>query len=510
MRDQDRQGQSPLSVRTGESATGRGYPGGGGGSPGDEWWTESMRPERPPRQQGRGKALLVALAVVVIAGGIGGFGIYQSHRTAPPRKVSTRQATPAPIQALLSIDASISESCPTGIAWSPDGLTLAVAADGEQTQCDTADPGRTQDVTLYDARTGAQLKRINIFLTLQQLKVNAGSAYAMQPSWSPDGSMIVVPFDLLDTTGQHSGLIVIPTGRDAPRVVIDTADTQLVLAVWNLKTGKLAATQTKALPQALTYTWSADGSIQPGEPVPTRSVTDYTGSPVGQMRGASFSRWRDGWIAPVTRMGYFGAPLAWFHSDVGAFWSPDSQFVAPNYSIATRLPEPAGGWPAELSPQDSACIGLAGGGEGSTVATSLDTTYCAQPALPYPDAAYAAVVASARAGAQITDGSGRMTTVWNGVEVAWRPDGKVLATMLPADDVTAGSATARVTLYDTASGKVLVTLSQAVMERGSQVNSSFYLSWSPTGQQLALVSNGDSRVIVWGASSLAGLPPVGH
>ncbi len=308
MRDQEWRGQRPLSGGTGESATGLGYPGGGNGSQGDEWWTESIPTGRPRRPQRRGKSLLVVLSVVVvIAGGIGGIGVYQGHWTAPPRKIATRPVTPAPIQPLLSIDASISESCPTGIAWSPDGLKIAVAADGEQTQCDTSDPGRTQDVTLYDARTGAQLKRINIFLTLQQLKVNAGGAYAEQPSWSPDGSMIIVPFILLDTTGQHSGLLVISVGRDAPRVLIDTADTQPMLAVWNLKTGKMVAAQTKALPQALTYSWSADGSIQPGEPAPTRSVTAsvtaYTGSPVEQARGASFSRWRSGWIAPVIRMG---------------------------------------------------------------------------------------------------------------------------------------------------------------------------------------------------------------
>ncbi len=140
---------------------------------------------------------------------------------------------------------------------------------------------------------------------------------------------------------------------------------------------------------------------------------------------------------------------------------------------------------------------------------SMENTYCAQSALPYPDAAYARVVAAARAGVQVKDdSSGRAITVWSPVEVAWRPDGKALATMLPADDFAAHPSMVRVTLYDTATGQALTSLSQTVSLPSSQVNGPYYLSWSPTGQQLALVDNGDSRIIVWGASSLASLPPV--
>lgn len=453
--------------------------------------------------------LVVLAALIAIVGALGGFRVSQGHWIFQSGTTSRQPlATLAPIQSLLAIDTSAAETCPTGIAWSPDALKIAVAADGEQSECATSDPGRTQTVIVYDARSGAQLDKFSMYITLQHLKIDANNAYAGQPSWSPDGSMIVVPFDLLDTTGQHSGLLVIPIGHGAPRVLLDTTDTQLVRPIWNIKTGHLVAVQTKALPQALTYTWSADGAIHPQIPPPPAGSTAYTGSPVMRAGDTSFSRWQQGLIAPVLRSGYTSAPFAWFHSDAGAFWSPDGQFVAPNYLLATRVPDPAGASPAALLPQDSTCDEFAavGGGEASDLSSM--TTYCGQPALPYPDAAYAAVVAAARAGFRQQDGSGRSVVAWSPVAVAWRPDGRVLAAMLPADSFATQPSSLRVTLYDTATGKVLATLAQTVMQPSSQTNAPCYLSWSPSGQQLALVNNGDSQVIVWGASSLAVLPPI--
>lgn len=501
-----------MRTRADESASGSTYPSGWGGSAGDDWSVERSQLERRqgPRRRWRSLVVVVA-ALLVIIGGAGGVGISRGHWFLPAGTTSARPtATPGPIQPLLTIDTSASETCPTGIAWSPDALKIAVAADGEQSQCDTADPGRTQAVTLYDTRLGAQLKRVSVYLTLEQLKISANNAYAGQPSWSPDGSTIVLPFALLDTTepAQHSGLLVIPVNSGAPRVLIDTTDTQLVHPIWNLKTGKLVAVQTKALPQALTYSWNADGSIKPAEATPPRSSTDYTGSPVAKAGSTSFSRWRSGTITPVLREGYLGAPFAWFHTDMGALWSPNGQYVAPDYSIETRLPEPVGGapTPAQLQPQDSVCAELALSRGGETSDVSLATSYCGQNALPYPDAAYAAVVAQARAGVQVQGDSGHIVTEWIPVEVAWRTDGKVLATMLPADDFAAHHSSVRVTLYDTATGEVLTTLSQQVTQPGSQTNAPLYLSWSPTGQQLALVNDGDSQIFVWGASSLASLP----
>lgn len=471
---------------------------------------ERARPRRWTGPRRSWQSLVGALAaIIVIIGAIGGFGVYKGHWLSLAGAASARPtATPGRIQSLLSIDTSPSGICPTGLAWSPDALKLAVATDSEQSSCDTSDPGRTQVVTIYDARSGAQLNRFSVFVTLQQLQINASSAYASQPSWSPDGRTIVVPFDLLDATGQHSGLLILPVGRGAPRALIDTADTQLTRPIWNLRSGKLVSTQTEALPPALTYRWSADGGIHPAQGVPVGSGA-YTGSPVEKGDGASFSRWRRGVIAPVSREGYLGAPFAWFHEDTDALWSPDGQFVAPNYSLETRLPDPAGTTSAALIPQDSACSDVASNAvTGGASQASLATTYCGQKAIAYPDAAYATVVAKARAGMPTKLDSGSVVTSWPAVEVAWRPDGKVLATMLPADDVAVHHAAARVTLYDTATGAVLTTLALKTTLPSSQTNMPIYLSWAPTGQQLALVNNGDSQVIVWGASSLASLPPI--
>lgn len=511
--DQDPWRRQPArGDQVGERGADGGYAHGWSGFQDDGWPVERSRIERR-RGQGprrRWRPLLVALAaLLVLAGAIGGQGVYTGHWLSPVGRTSAqRTATPAPILPLLSIDTSTAQICPTGVAWSPDGLTLAVATDGEQSECDTADPGRTQAVILYNARSGAQLKYVDIHETYLQVHVNPSSAFAEQPSWSPDGNRIVVPFLVEGAPPLSVGLLIIPAGSGTPRALLNTTDSELAHPIWNLKTGKLVATQAKALPPALTYRWGADGSIQPEKAIPSGSATAYTGSPVEQVGGASFSRWQRGVIAPVARMGYVGPPFAWFHIDLGVLWSPDGQYVAPNYSIESRLPEPEGGTPAQLQPQDSACAEFASSGVGQTLEASMAPTYCGQPTPPYPDAAYAQVVAAARAGAQEKDSSGRTITGWPLVEVAWRPDGKVLATMLPADDFASHPSSVRVTLYDTATGQVLTTLSQAVTLPSSQTNGPYYLSWSPSGQQLALVNNGDSKIIVWGASSLASLPPI--
>ncbi|MDE3228547.1 MAG: PD40 domain-containing protein [Chloroflexota bacterium] len=470
-----------------------------------DWSVERSRIERQ-RQQGprrQWQPLVVALvALLVIAGAVGSMGVYMGHWLSPAHgKLST--ATPNPILPLLSIDTSQAQSCPTGVAWSPNGLELAVAVDGEESDCSASDPGRTRAVILYNARSGAQLKYFDVHEIYKHLNISVDNAFAEQPSWSPDGSMIVLPFLIEATQPSSVGLLVIPMGSGVPRALLYTTDmAESAHPIWDLKTGKLAALQTKALPPALTYTWGADGSIQPGEAIPPGSSTAYTGSPVTVAGGASLSRWQRGVIWPVARPYYSGPPVAWFHLDVGVLWSPDGRYVAPNYSIVTRLPEPGGRAPMQLLPQDFAPMC----GDFTSVATA--NSYCGQASLPYPDVAYARVVAAARAGIQKKDSSGRTATIWNPVEVAWRPDGKVLATMLPVDDFASFPSQVRVTLYDTATGQTLTTLSQSVPLPSSQTNGPFYLSWSPTGRQLALVNNGDSRIIVWGSSSLASLPPI--
>lgn len=103
-------------------------------------------PEGPRRQW---RPLVVALAaLLVIAGAAGSLGVYTGHWLSPAAR---RTATPEPILPLLSIDTSPAQSCPTGVAWSPDGLKIAVAVDDEGSECDTADPGRTRALILYDA-----------------------------------------------------------------------------------------------------------------------------------------------------------------------------------------------------------------------------------------------------------------------------------------------------------------------------------------------------------------------
>jgi hypothetical protein len=167
---------------------------------------------------------------------------------------------------------------------------------------------------------------------------------------------------------------------------------------------------------------------------------------------------------------------------------------------------------------------------------------CAQPAIPLPDRAFAAVLAAAQAcrpGAPV--GSTFLDYKWTSVPVDWRPDGNVLAAILPGDgfdgtkfDLT--SSFVRVTLYSTATGQPLTTLVALHPTNSYGLTAS---AWSPNGAQFALIQayndissiptpaltpastpSADSTpvtdssrqfpyltiITIWGASSLAALP----
>jgi hypothetical protein len=101
-------------------------------------------------------------------------------------------------------------------------------------------------------------------------------------------------------------------------------------------------------------------------------------------------------------------------------------------------------------------------------------------------------------------------TVYPQIPVAWRSDGKVLAAILPDAAKLSDSFTTlydtHVTLYDTSTGKVLTKLGA---ESWQSTSDAIQQIWSPSGEQLALVDVTESTITIWGASSLASMPPLG-
>jgi len=262
--------------------------------------------------------------------------------------------------------------------------------------------------------------------------------------------------------------------------------------------------------------------------VTTASPSDQSisGSPTSRIGAASISRWRSGVINPGYPPGnagpdYTSPPTGWTFLPPGVVttgfpvWSPDGRFFTVLRATTRLTGAPLDPTQCPINPSD-----LFGG-------------MCAQPAIPLPDRAFAAVFAAAQAGRpgppRQPTGRPPMVLKWTLVSVDWRPDGNVLAAILPGDGLNGGdsdptSSSVRVTLYSTATGQPLTTLVAPHPTNSYGLTAS---AWSPDGAQFALVQSfGDispiatpaptgvgtnpfalSTVItIWGASSLAALP----
>jgi hypothetical protein len=86
--------------------------------------------------------------------------------------------------------------------------------------------------------------------------------------------------------------------------------------------------------------------------------------------------------------------------------------------------------------------------------------------------------------------------------VAWRPDGKLLATILPANGLFAQDTHVTVSLLRTDIGEEIKTLSVAHRNANRAVPFDKPIAWLPSGKQLALSDPDSSRITIWGASKL--------
>jgi hypothetical protein len=115
---------------------------------------------------------------------------------------------------------------------------------------------------------------------------------------------------------------------------------------------------------------------------------------------------------------------------------------------------------------------------------------CEKQRMASPDRAFEAVYQQARAEIRLPSHP-ELAQPKFPVPVAWRPDGKVLATLLPLDGFQGEGSSLRVTL--SASRPANVT------DNDDSIGPTY---WSPAGAQLAIVDAGSNRVTIWGASSL--------
>jgi hypothetical protein len=174
--------------------------------------------------------------------------------------------------------------------------------------------------------------------------------------------------------------------------------------------------------------------VTPDQPAVYAGATpNYTGSPTsGQL-----SRWRSGSIFYTidTAPGSSQRPRAWYLDARLTAWTGQSL-------RAVGFPIPS----------------LLSGGTAAASDCALLAPTCDKQWMASPDRAFDVVYQQARAEIKDPNNPGLLQPNFP-VPVSWRPDGEVLATLPPPDGFYGGGSSLRVTLYDTATGQVIKTLS---------------------------------------------------
>ena len=267
----------------------------------------------------------------------------------------------------------------------------------------------------------------------------------------PDG-IFNVPFEL-----QSYGLL---WALDGARLLLPRFQISLTTNTVTPRIGQATGYfPERALPAALRYRWSPDGKIVPAEAMPPSSPSVRTGAPKSADDGASFSFWQDGALVaiPPYPRGLYAVKAPTYYVTAFTRWSPDgASSVIALPVAATPLQAPSGEtqqlYPADVclvsnvppcspavAPEDVCLVGGA--------------PPCSATIAPYPDEALAHV-AQTIAQTPVADWENQLDFAL----LAWRPDGGVLATMLPGDGFGIGKASIRVSLLDTATGATRTTL----------------------------------------------------
>ncbi len=472
-------------------------------------WSGTPRPLNLSRNLTRrhrlwrlGGAGAVILAVVVVLSSvlhIGPFG----QRAA----LSAQQ----PAQA-LSV-AQIGVTCFTDAAWSPDSSRVALV--GYQGSCVSNDYV-AGIVAIYDASTGhlsswfvpdGDVLGALAGSTLGALPppqpntsaraatqanrasgVKASIIYYEQVIWSPDGQHLALTFSVYALTQylpaallRYDGVLIVQSNGTLTQILWRPQDLTVPLSTeWDLAQGRALATppippyaassafvwDANRAP-ALAFHWGSGGALSADTPLrsgtlPSASSRDLIGNPDGEAR---WSIWQSGVVGIPAQSARF---LTWNTSF--AAWSPDGRYLIDAVGLAARFGDGA------LSPSNQQILAT----------QHLDEL----PLLRVRDVALEQVMQAIPRDS--TDPNARE------VDVAWRPDGRVLA----AYGLTPGGPTGiAVALYDTVNGSRLTTLLPST-NIGESLSTSTLLRWSPNGSYLLLVSAPLGTVTLWGPDDL--------
>jgi Tol biopolymer transport system component len=91
------------------------------------------------------------------------------------------------------------------------------------------------------------------------------------------------------------------------------------------------------------------------------------------------------------------------------------------------------------------------------------------------------------------------------IDVAWSPNGRVLAAVPEENSTNGGAAPAPVTFYDSATAKTLGTLQpqpSTAVTQSAGAGSFYFLRWSADGSHVLVYSRQLDTITIWGPSVL--------
>lgn len=395
-----------------------------------------------------GLALTLALVAVLFGQNLASLAGNALNRVFPP--------PPGPIA-----------TCLHDAQWSPSGNRLAVL--GYTGNCGETMEHIAGVLDIYNSTGQRRIRQIALDTLLEPAEtrlahtVDTDHIALGQVLWLNGEKQLAITFSLPPRTGSGQtttqlGIIVIdPSSANThPNVqfeeILNRYGTSYpipgISLVWDLSTGhtRMIASATQyfyenALPLAYQYAWAEQGID------PSRQVAASVGNPQGD---ESFALWQAGWLTGLsptdaTNPGTNGDAHVFFQANFAAA-SPDGRFVMAPIAMQTLVaPHLSGLTPPQPDNHGALPILLARDLAFLRILQSIPTNTAAQP-ITY---------------------------------IAWRPDGKQVATFNLKNDQ-------KVNIYDCATGRLLKSVSEPPQPSTfSGILSA--LRWSPDGKRLMLL-----------------------
>ncbi|HEY1388813.1 MAG TPA: WD40 repeat domain-containing protein [Ktedonobacterales bacterium] len=426
---------------------------------------EHRSPKRTISWRWRLLAALILVALIVV-----GSAAYLALRPRPTT-AKTHPIKPVVIQSVAD-----GMACWNYVTWSPTSTQVALF--GHHQNCNGASL-----LNIYDAGTGklaTQIDPAKLLATALPQPDAASTAYFSDIAWSPDGQRLALVFGahsasqawvgvlLTDTMGQHAEVVTRAFSQQVSPILPGVADLT-----------RHTVNAAPALPPALGYRWGANGALAPETPLSASAPpAQVTPGPMGSPVGERFTLWQPGWVDYETSdhstgQVYDPGVYTWYSTFLA--WSPDGRYLR-QLSLGGRLMPPEG-------KQPSAALLKALNREQSPILPVRDSGLRQVMDIMTPNAVNAQGGPGARQ------------------SVAWRPDGKYLATQAAIPNGDDSAKAHQVVVYDCATGKIWDILhpDNGTQPGGQPIN---WLRWSPDGTRLLVADSSLGAITIWGPGLL--------